>query len=581
MSDPDGLIVYRSTERPVQSAAALSTLRRAAGELGARTAPPHAAVVALLVGLGQLEAAVVDALCPERDRPAGIADRLRRASLLAGRAVVDSWAGRDAGDSLCRIRPALDAVAASGELPLTVRARSPEGYAYYGLLPETYLAAAARFAREQRPTHVACIGIRSIGTSLSAVVAAALAAAGARVETWTVRPRGHPFDRRLQLAPALERQWAVRREWWFVVVDEGPGLSGSSFASVAAALSRLGVPSERIVLLPSWLAPARALRSPAARGWWRRLRKYAATFEEVWVRGGRLARDLRCGGLRDVSGGRWRPLLCPPGQRWPAVQAQHERRKFLGRDPDGAAVLVKFVGLGERGAAARDRAARLADAGFGPAPLGLAHGFLVTRFARGRPLDPGEVGRELLDRVAAYLAFVRRTWPAPDATPYEDLLEMLEANAGAALGIGPSALRPLRAARGAVEGGCPVALDARMLAHEWVRTPRGDLKTDATDHHDDHFFPGWQDTGWDLAAAAVELDLDAAGEEYLTRRYAALAGDPDVGRRLAFYRAAYVAHRLGYAALAAGTSPAPADRARFRRMERRYTRLLRRELRAA
>jgi hypothetical protein len=536
--------------------------------------------VAVLVGLGQLEAAVVDALCPVRDQPTALGDRLRDASLLAGRAVRDSWAGRDAGRALGGIPSALDGVAAAADLPATVRIRPPEGYAYYGLLPETYLAAAARFARDHRPAHVACIGIRSIGTSLSAVVAATLAAAGAHVETWTVRPRGHPFDRSLVLGPALERQWAARREWWFVVVDEGPGLSGSSFASVADALSRLGVRSERLVLLPSWLAPAEALRSPAARAWWRRLRKYAASFEEVWIETGRLARDLRCRGLRDVSAGRWRPIVCPPGQRWPAVQAQHERRKFLARDAEGAAVLAKFVGLGERGEAARERAARLAEAGFGPAPVGFAHGFLVTRFASGRPLGPADVDRALLDRVAGYLAFVRRTWPAPAATPYDDLLAMLEENAGAGLGVGPAALTRLRAARGAVESGSPVALDGRMLVHEWVRTPEGVLKTDGTDHHDDHFFPGWQDTGWDLAAASVELDLEPSGQEYLARRYAVLADDPDVSRRVAFYRAAYLAHRVGYAALA-GAGPAAADRARFRRLGRRYATLLRRELLAA
>ena len=71
--------------------------------------------------------------------------------------------------------------------------------------------------------------------------------------TWrfTVRPRGHPFHRELHLSESLEN--AIRRhaESWFLIVDEGPGLSGSSFVSVALKLERLGIPSDRIVLFPS------------------------------------------------------------------------------------------------------------------------------------------------------------------------------------------------------------------------------------------------------------------------------------------------------------------------------------------
>jgi hypothetical protein len=116
-----------------------------------------------------------------------------------------------------------------------VKLRLPEGYAFYAVYPKLY-AQAARSA----PRRMQVIGIRSIGTSLAAVVAAAC---GGPVPI-TVRPRGHPFDRRVTL-PRID----PRRH--FAVVDEGPGLSGSSFISVAEALLEQGVPLSRIHLFPS------------------------------------------------------------------------------------------------------------------------------------------------------------------------------------------------------------------------------------------------------------------------------------------------------------------------------------------
>ena len=45
------------------------------------------------------------------------------------------------------------------------------------------------------------------------------------------------------------------------------------------------------------------------------------------------------------------------------------------------------------------------------------------------------------------------------------------------------------------------AMDNRMFPHEWLATRRSYIKTDGTDHHDDHFYPGPQDIAWDLAAS--------------------------------------------------------------------------------
>ena len=60
-------------------------------------------------------------------------------------------------------------------LPPRIRCRTPEGFAFYALAPQAVAAAAARVAWERPPL---VIGIRSIGTTLAAVVAARLGGRG-------------------------------------------------------------------------------------------------------------------------------------------------------------------------------------------------------------------------------------------------------------------------------------------------------------------------------------------------------------------------------------------------------------------
>src|SRR5947208_929491 len=80
----------------------------------------------------------------------------------------------------------------------------------------------------------------------------ALEERGCAVRRFTLRPGGHPFDRQLDVSAELAEEWRSPKDAQFLVVDEGPGLSGSSFASVAGALRRVGIEDRRIVLMPGW-----------------------------------------------------------------------------------------------------------------------------------------------------------------------------------------------------------------------------------------------------------------------------------------------------------------------------------------
>jgi hypothetical protein len=159
----------------------------------------------------------------------------------------------------------------------------------------------------------------------------------------------------------------------------------------------------------------------------------------------------------------------------------------------------------------------------------------------------------LLDVIATYLAFLRREFATEQPVRYGELVEMVRVNAAIDL--------PQR--DGLIEDGVVVAVDGRMLPHEWV----GTLKTDAVDHYDDHFFPGCQDIAWDIAGAEIEFGV---AENAIVDRYLTIEQDSTLPQRLPFYRTAYLAYRAGYADLAAQSLGDSSDGRRFAALRDKY-----------
>ncbi|MFP2899709.1 hypothetical protein [Corallococcus sp. 4LFB] len=122
-----------------------------------------------------------------------------------------------------------------GELPARVTPKEPEAYAHFALYPELYLEA----ARASRlPVSKRAVGVRSIGTGLACIVAAGL---GTSTPPITARPVGPPFERQLRSGPLLTHELeAMAHADAVAIVDEGPGLSGSSFGAVADVLEARG-----------------------------------------------------------------------------------------------------------------------------------------------------------------------------------------------------------------------------------------------------------------------------------------------------------------------------------------------------
>ena len=164
--------------------------------------------------------------------------------------------------------------------------------------------------------------------------------------------------------------------------------------------------------------------------------------------------------------------------------------------------------------------------------------------------------------IGAYIGRVAAAFATGQAADTDTLLHMIETN------LHGITAAPRLEATAQVSA---VALDGRMLAHEWIRSERGLAKVDALDHHAGHFLPGPQSPAWDLAGAEIELRMDDAQAGAMLAVYERESGDVLARAWLPFYRVAYAAFRFGYATLAAETLAGTDDGARFTRAAQLYS----------
>lgn len=463
-----------------------------------------------------------------------------------------------------------------------LRIREPEGHAFYALYPEGYGEAAIR-SRLAADTLV--IGIRSIGTGLAAIVAAALEAE----PPVTVRPVGHPFQRELRVGPHLADRLLSSPDAFYAVVDEGPGLSGSSFASVADWLTDHGINRSRIHFFPSHAGGCGMLASQKTRETWERSTRHVIGFEdllmgaadpnhqlETWIAS---CTGALLGSLRDIGGGKWREFRFAGTAERPAVDGLHERRKYLVQARSGT-WCARFAGIGEQGLRKLRTARVLAKAGFCPPVVGVCHGFLVESWIDGEPLHASHLSRaQLVERIGLYLGFraAHLEAPAAGADP-ERLFAMTLANTGEELGVEQaSALKSMLGPAERLQGELkPVDTDNRLHRWEWLVTPNGRLvKTDALDHSTSHDLVGPQDIAWDIAGAGVEFDLSPDERGQVAAVVSLAAGRTVRAELVAVLEPCYLAFQIGLWRRASESGD-PDDRHRALAMVRNYSaRLLR------
>jgi hypothetical protein len=583
------MLVYGDATRQEAAADVLERVRAGLREAVRRRAglARHAMLVAALVEAGALAQGVADAgfhAAGDVDRASPAGDAAMALVMALAARCARSWSSgfADAGEWP---GAAIDRCAA--HLPATcLEIRQPEGYAFYALYPESAWEAARRL-RDGRSWQV--IGVRSIGTSLAAMVATALGAPA----PVTVRPVGHPFDRRVAADPALVDTQADA----YAIVDEGPGLSGSSVAAVAQWLRQAGASDDRLHVFASHGHGPGPQARPAVRAFWDAVAVHVASFDEAVLDAAEPAQRLDAwvaaaigplrAPLREITGGAWRSLQWRSSGDLPPAHPHQERRKFIAETGDGR-WLVKFAGLGRIGTKKLERARALAGAGFCPEPAGLCHGFLVERWRDdASPLSLPAAGApraRLLRRIADYLAFRARSFPAPaeSGASLEALHDMGRHNTAEALGADLAAVwgawRPaLASLAGQVHR---VETDNRLHAWEWLLAGDTVLKTDALDHSSGHDLVGCQDVAWDVVGAAVELGLSADEEAQLAAHVSALAGRPVQPALAHFLRPCYLAFQLGAWTMAEAACPDRDEAARGGAARRRYGDALRQLLRA-
>src|SRR5262245_4596777 len=329
------LLVFRANRRP-------SDGRKLKSALLQRLRASPCGVEAALLRAGELECAVADRdeslACLHSD----LTDRLAW-KLVSPHTPLDV--------------PALTKILACAPAVPALSFSQPEGFAYYGLNPLAYADVLDRVLDKtfvhDRPIGV--VGIRSIGTTLSAVVAAAARARGMQAERITVRPAGHPYNRETRLS-AKQLDFVSKlaaANALFLVVDEGPGLSGSSFLSVAESLLHAGVSPERIILVCGHEPDFNALRADNAP---RRARHFR------WVAVASEARRPAQAELF-IGGGDWRKLMLAGEQIWPASWITFERLKYLSAGENPERRLFKFAGLGHYGEEVIERELTAAEEG--------------------------------------------------------------------------------------------------------------------------------------------------------------------------------------------------------------------------
>jgi hypothetical protein len=575
------MLVYGDIETIESVGARQAALEGLLAEIRAMTpgVERHGALVSAFIGASELVQGLIDAAFHDRGLDTlshGHEEAMESLSSLA-HAVAQSWWSGFEAELPQRVLDGLLSVDPSR----TIRAKQAEGYAFYALYPESYLEA-ARASDLGPDTQV--IGIRSIGTGLGALVAAALGAP----PPFTVRPVGHPFGREVKVDPATTARLTRDTTKAFAIVDEGPGLSGSSFGAVADWLEAAGVPRRQIHFFPSHGGPLGPQASERHQERWGQARRHLVSLDDLLLRPSaphHLASWIEevlgplDSPLEEISGGAWRSERYPDEAHWPASNIQQERRKFLAQ-AGGRSWLVKFAGLGEMGAKKFRMARQLHEAGFTPEVVGHCHGFLVERWHEdAQSLDQASFDRSrLVEQVGAYLSVRSRHLPLVEhqGASLAELRHMAVYNTRQALGDDAASVLDSSLADPATldEKVRKICTDNRMHAWEWLVSGSRLIKTDALDHGVAHDLIGCQDIAWDVAGAMAELTLSEDEASRLCGIIRRESGAPVHLDLLSFLLPCYLAFQMGAHLMAAHSLGEGPEAQRLRQAANRYGRLL-------
>ena len=328
------MIVFGDPVTVVTLKEAISTLRQLQ-----KSADPDTSRT-LVIGCGQLEQAIAD--LADKDPTFATAKS-------AAEALTDNASDAFILETAPVVAGQLELLETLLLANLALTLKAPEGFQFYSLYPEQFAVTATRFAAAHTPESAFVIGLRSIGTTLSAVVNSALRHSGVRSRRITIRPGGHPFSR--EVSPADIKPENSEQ---IIVVDEGPGLSGSSMASVAAALQSLGVNLDQVTFFPAHDRGPGPNCPEWARDIWDKVKVHTTNAAELRWAGMSLKEKLLNSIELPVSEraelvygghGAWRRFAYPDEAAWPPLAPHFDRPKQIVVSEGRPAAVWEFHGL--------------------------------------------------------------------------------------------------------------------------------------------------------------------------------------------------------------------------------------------
>src|SRR6478672_1571719 len=196
---PVNLLVFREGRRDVcvrdLKAHLVDQLRRSGTQASLEQ------TLRLLLLAGELECGVADVIACNDPQPDSLG--LNSLDLQSGlKTITDALATALLGGSpdFSGLSETLQSLVPAQTVPEHISISAPEGFAYYALHPLAYADIADNLPGLS--STVAVLGIRSIGTTLGAVVAATVRRQGKNAGRITVRPHGHPYNRELRFSGA-------------------------------------------------------------------------------------------------------------------------------------------------------------------------------------------------------------------------------------------------------------------------------------------------------------------------------------------------------------------------------------------
>ncbi len=450
--------------------------------------------------------------------------------------------------------------------------RIPEGFAWYALYPDSYAQTAEDWSQhfDWAGADVSVVGLRSIGTALSAVVAQTLRGRGLHVRGCaSVRPSGVAPFRCAELPPDIEP--ASQN----IVVDEGPGLSGSSMIAVAQAFVDTGADPDSIHFFAGHGYGPGSSAGANATAWWNDRRIWTTSSDATLI-GGQLLPDALASAAEACTGepadGPAVPLGTAGWQRLAGLRSLPlaiapiiEAPKKLVRLRSGRHVILKFAGLALTNRQLWwDREPgrpRIANRAYVPVQAH-CHGWEASPWVEGFRLDAADASIAFVeDHLGPWIAAAstERLQPSEVQDGISRIAQALLAWAemhddrSSAVLIEAMADRELETVGSEPQ---PCCGDGRLAPHEWIRQPDGTVrKVDAGKHDCDHTWVGRQPIAWDLAGAEVEWNLGRRRTGALKAFVQQLTDYSCSEETRAFYAAGYCAFRAAaahYSARASG-----------------------------